>query len=84
MTDGSSVETFVAVVCFVETFVAVECFVETFAAVGGFVVVMVTDAADLPPHSVRAVQLGRREEVEEAVPLGPFGHDVAIAASLSN
>ena len=50
----------------------------------GFAVVMVTDAADLPPHTVRAVQLGRREEVEEAVPLGPFRHDVAIAASLSN
>ena len=54
------------------------------AAVGLSVEVMVTDAADLPPHSVRAVQLGRREEVEEAVPFGPFSHDVAIAASLSN
>ena len=54
------------------------------AAVGGFVVVMVTDAADLPPHSVRAVQLGRREEVEEAVPLGPFGHDVSFVTSLSD
>ena len=48
------------------------------------VVVGKTDGAEPSSHSMRAVQLGRREEVEETVPLGPFGHDVAIPASLPN
>ena len=41
-------------------------------------------AADLAPGVRADVQLGRGEEVEEAVPLGPLGHHVSVAASLSN
>ena len=51
-----------------------------------FVVMVVVEAAgaDLSPHSVRILQLGRCEEVEKAVPLGPLGDHISVAASLSN
>ena len=51
---------------------------------GGRGLVVEAAAADLSPDSVRAVQLGRREKVEEAVTLCPLGHHVSVAASLSN
>ena len=51
---------------------------------GGRGLVVEAAGADLSPDSVRAVQLGRGEKVEEAVPLGPLGHHVSVAASLSN
>ena len=48
------------------------------------IVVVEAVGTDLSPDSVQVVQLWRREEVEEAVPLGPLRHHISVSASLSN
>ena len=54
--------------------------------VGSLVVMAVveTAAADFSPDSVQVIQFGRREEVKEAIPLGPLGHHLSVPTSLSN